>query len=315
MKKKPGPKKITPYSNTVERHTKITYNLLSEKERRIYIATEAEKLPRGGVSYLSNLVQCSRTSIYAGLQQLKNIATIPTDRIRKKGGGRKPAIETTDNINEVFFQVIQDYTAGDPMDEKIKWTNLSLKQVSKKMADRGVVIGTKGVKKLYYPDWWQKQDNAEYVQTYGMATKVSQNSSYDAAYANAMLQAAQYVETYVKGMVKNYEEEAGVNDPQVLALTSKVVKAVANAKCTNVMVTKQETIVNEENRYQTFVREPHIQLRKIASFLGLDPDLSIKYIDVTHITGDNIGRGKSALSNEQKKLVAPYIKEIDLLKE
>lgn len=55
-------------------------------------------------------------------------------------------------------------------------------------------------------------------------------------------------------MVKNYEEEAGVNDPQVLALTSKVVKAVANAKFTNVMVTKQETIVNEDNRYQTFVR-------------------------------------------------------------
>ena len=115
-------------------------------------------------------------------------------------------------------------------------------------------VGGKGVKKLYYPEWWQDQDNAEYVQTYGMATKVSQNSSYDAAYANAMLQAAQYVETYVKGMVKNYEEEAGVNNPQVLALTSKVVKAVAKAKFTNVMVTKQETIVTDENRFQTFVR-------------------------------------------------------------
>jgi len=114
--------------------------------------------------------------------------------------------------------------------------------------------GYKGVKKLYYPEWWQDQDNAEYVQTYGMATKVSQNSSYDAAYANAMLQAAQYVETYVKGMVKNYEEEAGVNNPQVLALTSKVVKAVAKAKFANVMVTKQETIVSDDNRFQTFVR-------------------------------------------------------------
>ncbi|MDP8269259.1 MAG: hypothetical protein P9L97_11080 [Candidatus Tenebribacter davisii] len=114
--------------------------------------------------------------------------------------------------------------------------------------------GNKGVKKLYYPEWWQDQGNAEYVQTYGMATKVSQNSSYDAAYANAMLQAAQYVETYVKGMVKNYEEEAGVNNPQVLALTSKVVKAVAKAKFTNVMVSKQETIITDDNRFQTFVR-------------------------------------------------------------
>ena len=45
-----------------------------------------------------------------------------------------------------------------------------------------------------------------------------------------------------------------MNNPQVLALTSKVVKAVAKAKFTNVMVTKQETIVTDENRYQTFVR-------------------------------------------------------------
>ena len=114
--------------------------------------------------------------------------------------------------------------------------------------------GPGGVKKLYYPEWWQTQNSQEYVQTYGMATKVSQTTSYDAAYANAMLQAAQYVEVYVKGMVKNYEEEAGVNDPQVLALTSKVVKAVADAKFENAMVTKQETIVTEDERYQTFVR-------------------------------------------------------------
>ena len=69
-----------------------------------------------------------------------------------------------------------------------------------------------------------------------------------------------------------------------------------------------------ELSYQTFVREPQIQLRKIASFLGLDPNLSIQYIDVKHITGDNIGRGKTSLSKEQKKLIAPYIKEADLLK-
>ncbi|MFC1887896.1 hypothetical protein ACFLYK_03705 [Candidatus Cloacimonadota bacterium] len=114
--------------------------------------------------------------------------------------------------------------------------------------------GPKGLKKAYYPDWWLIQDNAEYVQTYGMATKVSQTTSFDAAHANAMLQAAQYVENYVKGMVKNYEEEAGVTDPQVLALTSKVVKEVSNAKFENAMVTKQETIITEEGRYQTFVR-------------------------------------------------------------
>lgn len=111
-----------------------------------------------------------------------------------------------------------------------------------------------GMKKVYHPDWWQTQDSPDYVQTYGQAEKVAENTSYDAAYANAMLMAAQYVESYVKGMVKNYEEEAGVNDPQVLALTSKVVKVVSNAKFENAMVSKQETVITENKRYKTFVR-------------------------------------------------------------
>ena len=55
-------------------------------------------------------------------------------------------------------------------------------------------------------------------------------------------------------MVKNFEQEAGVNNPQVLALTSKVVKVIADTKFTNALVTKQETIITDDNRYKTFVR-------------------------------------------------------------
>ena len=29
-----------------------------------------------------------------------------------------------------------------------------------------------GPKKLYYPEWWQEQNSPDYVQTYGMGTKV-----------------------------------------------------------------------------------------------------------------------------------------------
>jgi hypothetical protein len=112
----------------------------------------------------------------------------------------------------------------------------------------------KGPNKVYYPEWWQTQGNPEFVNTYGMSTKVSENMSRDAAYSDAMLQAAQYVETTVQGMVKNYEEEAGVKDPQLLALTSKVVKVVANTKFTKAQVTKQETIITDDNRYKTFIQ-------------------------------------------------------------
>ncbi|MCD4819068.1 MAG: hypothetical protein K8S23_10295 [Candidatus Cloacimonetes bacterium] len=114
------------------------------------------------------------------------------------------------------------------------------------------------VEKVYYPDWWDLQGDPSYVQTYGIGEKVSENSSYDAAQSNAMLAAAQYVESHVKGMVKNYEEEVGVDNPTVTALTSKVVKNVSNATFTKVMVTKREvTIIKDDNgtkKYKTYVR-------------------------------------------------------------
>ncbi len=42
-RKKPGPKRLAPYSEDVEEKTKALYNQLSEKDRRIYAAAEAQK--------------------------------------------------------------------------------------------------------------------------------------------------------------------------------------------------------------------------------------------------------------------------------
>jgi hypothetical protein len=114
-----------------------------------------------------------------------------------------------------------------------------------------------GAKKVYRPDWWNTQPNDAYICTYGQAEKVSETASMDAAKANALLEAAQFIETNVKGMIKNYEEEAGVKDPQVLALSQKVVKAVSNARFSNIMPGKTETIIintPDGERYKTFMQ-------------------------------------------------------------
>ena len=154
---KPGPKRIKPYPEKVEQHIITTYNLLSEKDRRLYLAVEAVKLPKGGISYLSMLVNCSRTIIHDGLKELNEPELIPESGIRKKGGGRKSAIEITPDINEVFLQVIENSTAGDPMDGNIKWTNLGVKQISNKMADSGVSVSTTVVKKLLKKHGFKKR--------------------------------------------------------------------------------------------------------------------------------------------------------------
>jgi hypothetical protein len=110
---------------------------------------------------------------------------------------------------------------------------------------------------VYRPSWWGAQSDDGFVCTYGQGTNLSENSSMNSARANALQDAAQYVETVVQGMIKDYEEEAGVNDPQVLSLTSSVVRAVANAKFSGVIAGKVETRkVNEHGgpRFKTWMQ-------------------------------------------------------------
>jgi hypothetical protein len=149
-RKKPGPKLLSPYTEQVENLIKNTYLQLSEKDRRAYAAVEALKLPRGGIAYFARLVGCSRNTIKRGIGELSSPASKSDteNRIRRKGAGRKPCIEIIENIDEVFLKVIDDYIAGDPMDEKIRWTNLSQKQIAEKMQQQGIGISVTVVKKL-----------------------------------------------------------------------------------------------------------------------------------------------------------------------
>jgi len=113
-----------------------------------------------------------------------------------------------------------------------------------------------------FPEWWNSQDDEAYVCAYGMATKASQTMSIDAAKANALFEAAQYVETQVKGMLKNYEEEAGVDNPQVLALTSKVIKAVTDAEFSGIVNGKTQTLKVQQDNGSRFTTYMQIKIPK-----------------------------------------------------
>jgi len=61
---------------------------------------------------------------------------------------KKKIIDTTENIDEIFLDIVKDSTAGDPMNEDVKWTNLSLKEISKRFIDKGLHVYEHTVKQL-----------------------------------------------------------------------------------------------------------------------------------------------------------------------
>lgn len=125
------------YPTEIEAEMKKFQQSLSEKDKRRYAAVEALKLGHGGIIYMANLLGCDRNTISEGIKELKSMSeeNVYDDRIRKKGGGRKPYEETYPDIDEKFLDVIADYTAGDPMDEQIRWTNLSPQEIADRLAE------------------------------------------------------------------------------------------------------------------------------------------------------------------------------------
>ncbi len=111
-----------------------------------------------------------------------------------------------------------------------------------------------GPKKVWYPDWYGLQSEAgDYVYAYGEAQKTNQTMAFESAKSAAYNEAAQYVESYVKAMTKDFIRESGVENPQVLELTERTVKLVSKTKFSGVAVSKRETI-QEEGRFRSFVR-------------------------------------------------------------
>jgi hypothetical protein len=141
---------IEPYPKEVEQSMKEFFNSLSEKDKRRYAAVEAQKLGRAGITYISKLLGCSRSTIYAGLKELGVLPEKKHElRIRRQGGGRKSSEETHAGLDEAFLAALKDDIAGDPMNEQTRWTHLTHQQIRRRLSEQsGICISVQVIKKL-----------------------------------------------------------------------------------------------------------------------------------------------------------------------
>ena len=138
------------YSKELESEMVKFYNSLNEKDQRRYAAIEAKKLGHGGIKYISELFGCHRNTITGGKSELetREVEKFNKKGIREKGGGRKSCFEQIPELDEAFLSVVKEHTAGDPMEEKTKWTYLNQSQIVEELKEKGIEISMPIVKKL-----------------------------------------------------------------------------------------------------------------------------------------------------------------------
>ena len=104
---------------------------LYEKVRRLWCANEAISYGEGGISAVARATNVSRTTITAGVKELKGEKKIPSlGKIRRDGGGRKKNSEKDKTLRKELEAIVEPTTVGDP-ERPLKWTSKSLRNLAK----------------------------------------------------------------------------------------------------------------------------------------------------------------------------------------
>ncbi len=121
--------------------------MLSENQRRRFLALEAIALGHGGIQAISKLTGASRSTITIGIKELAEAISDPKartssagmGRVRSKGAGRKRVEETNLGIKEALEALVSESTIGNP-ENPLCWTTKSLRNLQKELESQGYQI-------------------------------------------------------------------------------------------------------------------------------------------------------------------------------
>jgi transposase len=116
---------------------KMMLPFLNEAQKRVYLATEALSLGRGGKTLLEKGIGVSHNTINNGIKELNspNSAEVQGLRQRKEGGGRKKVV--TSEIMERIKDFIEPHTRGEP-ETPLLWVSKSLRNIEGALEERGI---------------------------------------------------------------------------------------------------------------------------------------------------------------------------------
>jgi hypothetical protein len=116
--------------SVIKKRLETVLPALNERQRRVYLAAEAQSIGWGGISKIAELASVTRRTVAKGEDpSFDNEGIINKNRIRKKGGGRKKMVAHQPQMLQAIKDIVSPHTMGNPMNPLI-WTSKSIRKIT-----------------------------------------------------------------------------------------------------------------------------------------------------------------------------------------
>jgi hypothetical protein len=137
---------------------------LDERGRRLWAASEASALGRGGIQAVVEATGLAVSTVRGGCQELRRPA--PADeprRVRAPGGGRKRLTDRDPRLSAALEALVEPTTRGDPM-SPLRWTCKSTRNLSDELARAGHPVSHTVVAELLAELGYSLQGNQKAIE-------------------------------------------------------------------------------------------------------------------------------------------------------
>ena len=111
--------------------------VMDERSRRLWAATEAQVIGRGGPTVVARATGLSRNTVYSGLKELnEGSPKQQSGRVRRRGGGRKALTEKDTALLSDLEALVEPSTRGDP-ESPLRWTVKSVRHLAAELGAQG----------------------------------------------------------------------------------------------------------------------------------------------------------------------------------
>ncbi len=136
---------------------------LDERQRRLYLGSEARALGAGGIAAVARASGVPRQTVAAGAAELEAGAEQLGGRARRPGGGRKRLTETDPELVPALLALVEPDARGDPV-SPLRWTTKSVRRLAGELTGQGHRCGPDTVAALLRGQGFSLQANAKTVE-------------------------------------------------------------------------------------------------------------------------------------------------------